>query len=98
MVDISDGIGIDAGRIAARSGCEVSIAVDDLPIAAGVENVADLPFWTMGEDYELLAALDPKDAETSGFFIVGECGAAMAGGGRDPEELGGWDSFAYPGG
>ena len=97
MVDISDGIGIDAGRIAARSGCEVSIAVDDLPVASGVERVADLPFWTMGEDYELLAALAPEDAETSGFFVVGECGDALAGGGLDPEDLGGWDSFAYPG-
>jgi thiamine-monophosphate kinase len=97
MVDISDGIGIDAGRIAARSGCEVSIAVDDLPVASGVERVADLPFWTMGEDYELLAALGREDAETSGFFVVGECGDALAGGGLDPEDLGGWDSFAYPG-
>jgi hypothetical protein len=69
------------------------IAVDDLPVASGVERVADdLPFWTMGEDYELLAALAPDDAKTSGFFVVGEC---REGSGVDPADLGGWDSFAF---
>jgi thiamine-monophosphate kinase len=97
MIDISDGIGMDAGRLARRSGCEVSIAVDDLPVASGVEEVGDLPFWTMGEDYELLAALAPEDAATSGCFVVGEFGEASPGSGLVPEDLGGWDSFAFPG-
>jgi thiamine-monophosphate kinase len=91
-VDLSDGIGADAARIAERSGCELRIAVDDLPVATGVERVADLPFWTMGEDYELLAALPPDEAQQSGFFIVGEC---REGSGVEPDDLGGWDAFAF---
>jgi len=90
-VDLSDGIGVGAARIAERSRCQVTIAVDDLPVATGVERVADLPFWTMGEDYELLAALAPDDAKASGFFIVGEC---REGSGVYPDDLGGWDAFA----
>ena len=90
MVDISDGIGADAARIAERSGCLLRLAVDDLPIAAGVERVADLPFWTMGDDYELLAALAPEDAARSGFSVVGEC---REGAGVEPADLGGWQAF-----
>ena len=33
-----------------------------VPRAPRIEEVADLPFWAMGEDYELLAALAPEDA------------------------------------
>jgi thiamine-monophosphate kinase len=94
LVDVSDGIGMAAASIAGRSGCEITIFEDDLPIADGIDQVADLPFWTMGEDYELLAALSPDDAESSGFFVVGACEAGPVG--VDPEWLGGWDAFAYP--
>lgn len=94
MIDLSDGIGVDAARIAKRSGCDVSIAADDLPVAEGIERVADLPFWTMGEDYELLAALSPEDAATSGFFVVGHCNGAPDSS-VSPEDLSGWDSFRY---
>ena len=90
MVDISDGIGADAARIAERSGCLLRLAGDDLPIAAGVERVADLPFWTMGDDYELLAALAPEDAARSGLSVVGEC---REGAGVAPADLGGWQAF-----
>jgi thiamine-monophosphate kinase len=90
MVDLSDGIGADAARIAERSSCLVRIAVDDLPVADGVERVADLPFWTMGEDYELLAALAPEDAAATGFTVVGEC---REGAGVEPADLGGWRAF-----
>jgi thiamine-monophosphate kinase len=92
MIDLSDGIGVDAARIAARSGCDVTIAADDLPVAGGIERVADLPFWTMGEDYELLAALSPENAAATGFFVVGHCDGPT---GTSPEDLSGWDSFRY---
>jgi thiamine-monophosphate kinase len=89
MVDVSDGIGSDAGRIAERSGCKVVLDIDAIPPAPGLAEVADLPFWTLGEDYELLAALTPDDAESSGFTVVGRC---EEGSGVEPE-LPGWDSF-----
>lgn len=89
MVDLSDGIGADAGRIAGRSGCKVLLDVDAIPRAPRLGEVADLPFWTLGEDYELLAALAPDDAAASGFPIVGR---VEEGSGVEPE-LPGWDSF-----
>jgi thiamine-monophosphate kinase len=90
LIDLSDGILADAGRIAARSGCRLVIDVEHLPLAPGLDQVADLPFWTMGEDYELLAALAPEDVEASGFPIVGRC---EEGEGVDPSATRGWDSF-----
>jgi thiamine-monophosphate kinase len=89
MVDLSDGIGSDAGRIAERSGCKVALDVDAIPKAPRIEEVAGLPFWTLGEDYELLAALTPEDAAASGFTIVGR---VEEGSGVEPD-LPGWDSF-----
>jgi thiamine monophosphate kinase len=49
------------------------IEVERLPLAPRLDEVGDEPFWAFGEDYELLAALDPEDAEASGFAIVGRC-------------------------
>jgi thiamine-monophosphate kinase len=89
MVDLSDGIGSDAGRIAERSGCKVVLDVESIPKAPRIEEVDGLPFWTLGEDYELLAALTPEDAAASGFTIVGR---VEEGSGVEPD-LPGWDSF-----
>jgi thiamine-monophosphate kinase len=89
MVDLSDGIGSDAARIAERSGCRVVLDVAAIPKTPPVDEVADLPFWTLGEDYELLAALAPEDAEASGFTVVGRI---EEGSGVEPD-LPGWNSF-----
>jgi thiamine-monophosphate kinase len=89
MVDLSDGIGSDAARIAERSGCKVVLDAEAIPRAPRLDDVADLPFWTLGEDYELLAALAPEDAESSGFSVVGRI---ERGSGVEPN-LPGWDSF-----
>jgi thiamine-monophosphate kinase len=90
LVDLSDGIAGDAARIGDRSGCRIVLEPDRIPRAPRIEEVADLPFWTMGEDYELLAALAPDDAGALGFPVVGRC---EEGAGIEPADLSGWDSF-----
>ena len=89
LVDLSDGLAGDAARIAERSGCRVVLDPESVPRAPRSEEVADLPFWAMGEDYELLAALAPEDAEALGYPVVGRC---EEGSGVEPD-LAGWDSF-----
>jgi thiamine-monophosphate kinase len=81
MLDVSDGIGADAGHIAARSGCRLLLDLERIPLAPGA-TIADLAF---GEDYELLAAVP----DAGGFTVVGRC---EAGEGVEPP-LPGWDHF-----
>ena len=90
QIDLSDGIAGDAARIAERSACRVVLEPERIPRASGIEAVADLPFWTMGEDYELLAALAPADADAVGFSVVGRC---EEGSGVEPAGLAGWDAL-----
>ena len=93
VVDLSDGIAGDAARIGERSGCRIVLVPEAIPRAPRIEEVADLPFWAMGEDYELLAAVAPEDAEELGFAVVGSC---AEGEGVEPAGLAGWDSFRPP--
>jgi thiamine-monophosphate kinase len=90
LIDLSDGILSDAARIAARSGCKLVVDVERLPRAARLEEVAELPFWTMGEDYELLAAVAPEDATALGLPVVGR---VEEGAGVDPDLPAGWDAL-----
>ena len=56
MMDVSDGLLIDAGRIAAASGVAITVALDAVPVAG-----EPLAAVTAGDDYELLFTL-PADA------------------------------------
>jgi len=68
MMDVSDGLLIDAARMAAASGCAIEIAVHDLPLSAaflalnGSGRESRLAAATAGDDYELLFAAAPDQA------------------------------------
>jgi thiamine-monophosphate kinase len=90
LIDLSDGILSDAARIAARSSCRLVIDVESVPRAPRLEEVADLPFWTMGEDYELLGVVTSEDAAALGLAVVGR---VEEGSGVEPSDVAGWDAF-----
>lgn len=69
-MDISDGLLLDATRLAAESGLRAHVALDDVPLAPGVDRVAAAVgadarelAATGGEDYELLVAVPPRRVE-----------------------------------
>lgn len=65
MADISDGLLIDAGRIAGASGCAVRIDLAAVPLSSsyiavrGDDEAARLAAATAGDDYRLLFTVDP---------------------------------------
>jgi thiamine-monophosphate kinase len=88
LTDISDGIAVDAARLAVRSRCQVVIDLERVPLSGGA-SLDDLGF---GEDYELLAATP----EPLGFPEIGRCeegeGVQIRLKGK-PVSLTGWEHF-----
>ncbi|MCW3836645.1 thiamine-phosphate kinase [Sphingomonas canadensis] len=58
MMDVSDGLLLDAARMAEASGLAATIALDAVPLPPGYSGTAEQAA-TAGDDYELLFALPP---------------------------------------
>lgn len=65
MMDVSDGLLLDARRMAEASGCQITMELDELPLSSafvaerGQDRSSRLFAATGGDDYALLAALPP---------------------------------------
>ncbi len=70
MMDVSDGLLIDAARMAHASGCSVEIEIESIPLSEalmterGDDREARLDAATAGDDYELLFAAAPDQSPT----------------------------------
>jgi thiamine-monophosphate kinase len=78
MIDLSDGLGGDAGHLAAQSKVQLRLSAEALPLAAGVAAVATAAGLepaqfavSAGEDYELLATLPPARLQSALDSVAG---------------------------
>jgi thiamine-monophosphate kinase len=89
LMDVSDGLAVDAAHIARRSGVRCVIELARVPLADG----AILDDVGFGEDFELLAAVRDLDSfDVVGRVEEGEGLELLLDG--EPYELGGWQHFA----
>ena len=90
MMDVSDGLLLDAGRLAEASGCAAAIELDAVPLSAAFEQArggsdeARMFAATGGDDYALLAALppdiDPQALALPPRSVLSQVGRLEAGG------------------
>jgi thiamine-monophosphate kinase len=95
MLDLSDGLALDARRLIRASG--VGIDLDGVALSALAPDVADGLELALagGEDHSLLAVLPDGAALPAGFVRIGRTlpGDALTVDGR-PVDLSGWDPYA----
>lgn len=106
MIDLSDGLGRDGGRMSEASGARLVIDAGALPLAEGVADWREA--IGAGDDYELLFACagEPPPSPAPGSVSITRIGAVEAGAGcvvRTPEgeetdaAALGWDHTDEPG-
>ncbi len=66
-IDISDGLAVDAGRIARASGVSIEICPRSLPLFPGADTEAAL---SSGEEYELLCTIPPEIETPEGLSLT----------------------------
>lgn len=70
-MDVSDGLLIDAARMADASGVSIELQIEAVPLAAPARSAEDaLEQCAAGDDYQILMAT-PPDVELVGFFKIG---------------------------
>ena len=109
MIDLSDGLALDARRVARASVVNLDLSselIREVALAHGLDPAAPLSIaLTGGEDHSLLATFPPDvapplDALPGGFRVIGRVvesdrhGPAVLIDGRPFDERGGWDPFA----
>ncbi|MFN2544265.1 MAG: thiamine-phosphate kinase [Actinomycetota bacterium] len=117
MMDISDGLLLDLSRLCAESAVGARVELDRVPVAEALGElrsaVADADPLQLalsgGEDYELLASIDPAAVEPATAKLEDRFGVRLtdigeitdtgltvvdAEGNERPLEAGGWDHFA----